>query len=81
MAGTQPEIIFKKETVGKLLTLFFKDDKTKASNDAVILMTEMLKVFVVEAARRAMKQAENEDCGSVDLEHIEKILPQLESPH
>lgn len=32
-----------------------------------------------EAAQRAMKQAESEDCDTVDLEHVEKILPQLVS--
>ncbi|XP_036446054.1 centromere protein X [Colossoma macropomum] len=77
MAGTEPEIIFKKETISKVLTLFFKDDKTKASNDAASLMTEMLKIFVIEAAQRTMKQAENEDSTGVDLEHVEKVLPQL----
>ncbi|XP_066497553.1 centromere protein X [Hoplias malabaricus] len=77
MAAMESEIKFKKETVSKLLTLYFKDDKTRASHDAVVLMAEMLKIFVVEAARRALKQAENEDSTVVDLEHIEKILPQL----
>ncbi|KAG9263965.1 centromere protein X isoform X2 [Astyanax mexicanus] len=77
MAANESEAAFKKDMMGKLLTMFFKDEKTKAGNDAVILMAELLNVFVVEAARRAMKQAENEDCRRVDLEHVEKILPQL----
>ncbi|XP_062875139.1 centromere protein X [Trichomycterus rosablanca] len=77
MAGRESEIVFKKETVSRLLTQFFKNNKAKASNDAVSLMAEMLKIFVVEATRRAMKQAENEDCAAVDLEHVEKVLPQL----
>uniref|UniRef100_A0A8C9SDT0 Centromere protein X n=2 Tax=Scleropages formosus TaxID=113540 RepID=A0A8C9SDT0_SCLFO len=71
------EVVFKKETVGKLLSLFFKDEKTKVSGDAVILMAEMLKIFVEEAARRSQKQAAAEDCDVVDIEHFEKILPQL----
>ncbi|XP_048847196.1 centromere protein X isoform X2 [Brienomyrus brachyistius] len=67
------------ETVGKLLSFFFKDEKTKISGDAGILMTELLKIFVEEAARRSVKQADAEDCDLVDIEHFEKILPQLVS--
>uniref|UniRef100_A0A8C6PQ11 Centromere protein X n=1 Tax=Nothobranchius furzeri TaxID=105023 RepID=A0A8C6PQ11_NOTFU len=67
----------KYETVSKLLSSFFKEDKTKLSADAVVLMTEMLKVFVTEAAVRSQKQAESEDCNQVEIEHFEKILPQL----
>lgn len=32
-----------------------------------------------EAAVRSQKQAESEDCDQVDIEHFEKILPQLVS--
>lgn len=73
----QAEIEFKKETISKLLTKSFKDSKTKVSGDAVILMCEILKVFVEEAAQRAMKQATAEDSDQVDVEHFEKVLPQL----
>ncbi|XP_055039003.1 centromere protein X isoform X1 [Misgurnus anguillicaudatus] len=78
MESAANEIVFKKETISKLLTLFFKEDKTKVSSDAVILVGEMLKVFVEEATRRSVKQAMNEDCDTVNIEHYEKILPQLE---
>ncbi|XP_060757426.1 centromere protein X isoform X1 [Neoarius graeffei] len=78
MAGQEQVVVFKKETVSKLLMQFFKDDKSKAvSNDTVSLMAEMLRIFVIEATRRTIKQAENEDCVGVDLEHVERILPQL----
>ncbi|XP_051570505.1 centromere protein X [Myxocyprinus asiaticus] len=77
MACAGDEVAFKKETISKLLTLFFREDKTKASSDAVLLMAEMLKVFVEEAARRTVKQADSEDCDTVDIEHFEKVLPQL----
>ncbi|XP_020790959.1 centromere protein X [Boleophthalmus pectinirostris] len=77
MADMETEITFKKETVNKLLSSFFKEDKTKLSGDAVVLMAEMLKIFVQEAAVRSQKQAEAEDCNQVDIEHFEKILPQL----
>uniref|UniRef100_A0A672GN99 Centromere protein X n=1 Tax=Salarias fasciatus TaxID=181472 RepID=A0A672GN99_SALFA len=45
--------------------------------EAALLMAELLKVFVQEAAMRSLKQAEAEDCDQVDIEHFEKILPQL----
>eukprot|EP00064_Thunnus_orientalis_P000199 superscaffoldBa00000009_g199 len=50
---------------------------SQVSGDAVLLMAEMLKIFVQEAAVRSQKQAESEDCDQVDIEHFEKILPQL----
>ncbi|XP_028571969.1 centromere protein X isoform X2 [Podarcis muralis] len=68
---------FRKETVNKLLQLHFKDDKTRVSGDALLLMAEMLKVFVREAAARAARQAQTEDLTRVDVEHVEKVLPQL----
>ncbi|KAK9535124.1 hypothetical protein VZT92_007525 [Zoarces viviparus] len=77
MAERDAEVGFKKETVCKLLSGFFKEDRTRLSGDAVLLMTELLKIFVQEAAVRSQKQAESEDCDQVDIEHFEKILPQL----
>ncbi|XP_037647027.1 centromere protein X [Sebastes umbrosus] len=77
MAEKDAETGFKKETVSKLLSSFFKEDKTRLSGDATLLMAEMLKIFVQEAAVRSQKQAETEDCDEVDIEHFEKILPQL----
>ncbi|XP_029913440.1 centromere protein X [Myripristis murdjan] len=77
MAESDTEVEFKKETVSKVLSSFFREDKTKLSGDATLLMAEMLKVFVQEAAVRSLKQAESEDCDQVDIEHFEKILPQL----
>ncbi|KAG8006946.1 Centromere protein X, partial [Nibea albiflora] len=79
MAEKDAEIGFKKDTVSKLLSGFFKEDKTRLGGDAVLLMAEMLRVFVQEAAVRSQKQAESEDCDQVDIEHFEKILPQLVS--
>ncbi|XP_030263776.1 centromere protein X isoform X1 [Sparus aurata] len=65
------------DTVSKLLASFFKEDKTRLGGDATLLMADMLKIFVQEAAVRSLKQAESEDCDQVDIEHFEKILPQL----
>uniref|UniRef100_A0A672M6C1 Centromere protein X n=1 Tax=Sinocyclocheilus grahami TaxID=75366 RepID=A0A672M6C1_SINGR len=60
-----------------LNSIQFGSFSSTVSSDAVILVAEMLKVFVEEAARRAVKQADSEDCDTVDIEHFEKILPQL----
>lgn len=68
---------FKKETVNKLLQLHFKDDKTRVSGDALLLMAELIQVFVQEAAARGVRQAQAEDLTRVDVEHVEKVLPQL----
>ncbi|XP_026936878.1 centromere protein X isoform X4 [Sagmatias obliquidens] len=65
------------ELVSKLLHLHFKDDKTKVSGDALQLMAELLKIFVVEAAIRSVRQAQAEDLAQVDVEQLEKVLPQL----
>lgn len=38
----------------------------------------MIKVLSFpEAAVRSQKQAESEDCNQVEIEHFEKVLPQL----
>ncbi|AWP18973.1 putative centromere protein X [Scophthalmus maximus] len=79
MAEQDAEIGFRKDTVSKLLSGSFKEEKTKLSGDAALLMAEMLKVFVQEAAVRSLKQAESEDSDQVDIEHFEKVLPQLKA--
>ncbi|XP_065550156.1 centromere protein X isoform X2 [Lathamus discolor] len=68
---------FRKETVDRLLRLHFRDGRTRVNGDAQLLMVEMLNVFVREAAARAARQAQAEDLEKVDVEHVEKVLPQL----
>ncbi|CAK6438635.1 unnamed protein product [Pipistrellus nathusii] len=75
MEGTSA--CFRKELVSKLLHLHFKDDKTKVSGDALLLIAQLLKVFVVEATVRSIRQAQAEDLPCVDVEQLEKVLPQL----
>ncbi|XP_037593093.1 centromere protein X isoform X3 [Cebus imitator] len=65
------------ELVSRLLHVHFKDDKTKVSGDALQLMAELLKIFVVEAAVRGVRQAQAEDAILVDVDQLEKVLPQL----
>uniref|UniRef100_A0A6I8NQ57 Centromere protein X n=1 Tax=Ornithorhynchus anatinus TaxID=9258 RepID=A0A6I8NQ57_ORNAN len=47
------------------------------SGDALLLLAEFLKIFVREAAARGVRQAQAEDLSAVDVEHVEKVLPQL----
>ncbi|XP_073464031.1 centromere protein X [Aquarana catesbeiana] len=68
---------FRKDIVSKLLHLYVEEGKTKVGSDALLVMAEFLKVFVHEAAARAARQAKSEDLQAVDIEHVEKILPQL----
>nr|XP_045014745.1 centromere protein X isoform X2 [Jaculus jaculus] len=67
---------FRKELVSRLLNLHFRDQKTKVSRDALQLMVEFLRIFVV-AAVRGVRQAQAEDLDIVDVEQLEKVLPQL----
>ncbi|KAM5272706.1 centromere protein X [Ctenodactylus gundi] len=68
---------FRKELVSRLLHLHFRDDKTKVSGDALQLVAELLRIFVVEAAVRGARQAQAEDVALVDVDQLEKVLPQL----
>ena len=51
-----------------------------ANKDAIQLSTELLRIFTVEAVHRAVDEA-NKDAGggsqTLQVEHLEKILPQL----
>ncbi|XP_012590200.1 PREDICTED: centromere protein X, partial [Condylura cristata] len=47
------------------------------SGDALQLTAELLRIFVVEAAIRSVRQAQAEDLAQVDMDHLEKVLPQL----
>ena len=71
------ETKFKKETVRQISKMSFQNSKTKYSPDALLLTTEMLKIYVLEAAHRAAYQANSEGAQVVQLEHLEKILPQF----
>ncbi|CAI9568444.1 unnamed protein product [Staurois parvus] len=68
---------FPKDLVSKLLYLYLEEGKTKVSSDALLVMAELLNVFVHETAARAARQAKSEDLLEVDIEQVEKILPQL----
>lgn len=40
-------------------------------------MAEFLRIFVIEAAVRGVSQAQAEDLDVVDVDQLEKVLPQL----
>ncbi|KAJ0173998.1 hypothetical protein K1T71_010144 [Dendrolimus kikuchii] len=67
----------KQEVIKELLNGSFHDNKTKLGNDALSLVVEVAKCLVTETCLRASSQALLESCEKVDIEHIEKCLPQL----
>ena len=68
---------FGNNTVEQMLKMVFKDEKSKYTPDTLKMTTEMMRLYVVEAASRASSQAKCEGSTVVELEHLEKILPQL----
>ncbi|XP_012888568.1 PREDICTED: centromere protein X isoform X2 [Dipodomys ordii] len=75
-AGADPFLSLQ-ELVSRLLHLHFRDSKTRVSGDALQLMAELLRIFVTEAAVRGIRQAQAEDAALVDVDQLEKVLPQL----
>ncbi|KAH9635837.1 hypothetical protein HF086_002397 [Spodoptera exigua] len=69
----------KQEVIKELLNGSFQDNKTKLGNDALSLVVEVAKCLVTETCLRASTHALRESCDRVDIEHIEKCLPQLVS--
>lgn len=49
----------------------------EVSGDALQLMAEFLRIFVLEAAVRGVWQAQAEDLDVVEVDQLEKVLPQL----
>lgn len=47
----------------------------KFTSEGLTLTSEMLRIYVLEAAHRAAAQAKAEGKQQVELEHLEKILP------
>jgi len=68
---------FARETVDQLSKLSFSQDKTKYNSEALSMTSEMIRVYVLEAAHRAAARAKSDGSGRVEAEHLEKILPQF----
>ncbi|XP_072259491.1 centromere protein X [Pyxicephalus adspersus] len=80
MESEEEEVVaagFRKDIVSKLLHMYLEEGKMKVGSDALLVIAELLKIFVHETAARAARQAKSEDTELVDIEHVEKILPQL----
>ncbi|CAK1553015.1 unnamed protein product [Leptosia nina] len=67
----------KQEIIKELLHGSFQDNKTKLGNDALTLVVEVAKCLVTETCLRAASQAVKENSDKVEIEHVEKCLPQL----
>ncbi|XP_072168631.1 centromere protein X-like [Diadema setosum] len=75
--GPSASATFKQGTIQRLLQTHFKEEKTKINKDALVLITELARIFVSEGAHRAAQQAKSESALVVEPRHLEKILPQL----
>uniref|UniRef100_A0A452SHQ4 Uncharacterized protein n=1 Tax=Ursus americanus TaxID=9643 RepID=A0A452SHQ4_URSAM len=66
------------DLVSKLLQLHFTDGKTKGSRHPRPASPTSLSSYVVaETAVRSIRQAQAEDLALVDVDQLEKVLPQL----
>ncbi|XP_017380301.1 centromere protein X isoform X4 [Cebus imitator] len=63
MEGAGAGAGFRKELVSRLLHVHFKDDKTKVSGDALQLMAELLKIFVVGEPRAQAPSQKQQSVG------------------
>jgi len=74
---TGQEIHFNERTINGIAKLKFKDDKTKMSNEALKVLTELIRVHSIELMNRCAEQAKREGAELVSNEHLEKVLPQF----
>ncbi|XP_075214064.1 centromere protein X-like [Lycorma delicatula] len=77
MSADKIEPTFKKETIKEIVKMKFSDPKTKITDDAVCVLTEMLRLATVESVLRAGVQASREASDYILIHHIEKIVAQL----
>lgn len=59
------------------MKLNITDPKTRFSSEGIAAVNEILLSFLQEVIWRTVNQARNEGMASVNLDHLEKILPQL----
>nr|XP_008195980.1 PREDICTED: centromere protein X-like isoform X1 [Tribolium castaneum] len=68
---------FKNDVIKETLKSTFANPKTKITDDAVDLMTELSKFIVVESCLRAAKQCSSQNRTTVTLNDMESVLPQI----
>lgn len=73
------EKTFNPETVQTVFKHAWKNENSKANKEAILLSCEFLRLFVVEAINRSSEEQQSMDSSSntIDVEHLERILPQL----
>ncbi len=72
-----PEFRVGDKTVEEICKNSFRESKTKMSVDSVRLTAELLKVYCAEAFARSAAQAKRQGMDVVQMEHLEKIMPQF----
>ena len=65
------------DVVKQFMSQHFTEDKTKLSSEANKLITKLVDLFVRETIQRTLKQCEVETRDELNVDHLEKILPQL----
>lgn len=70
---------FSEDYVASLIQQKFHEKSTKISSrdSTPAMLAELVRMFASEAATRAAQQAYREDCSVCEVEHVEKVLPQL----
>lgn len=65
------------EVIKQVMIETFEDNKTKLSSDTVQLVSEIARSLCNEACLRAATRAIQDGSDKIDIDHLEKILPQL----
>ncbi|KAI8334199.1 centromere protein X-like protein [Chlamydoabsidia padenii] len=70
---------FSTDTIHAVMKSVWKDPRTKCNAQALQLSAEFFRLFTIEAIHRASEEAQRQTDtdNEVQLEHLEKILPQL----
>lgn len=75
------ELKFKPSFISKLIQYHLKQNqsniKVNPKDISVEMFAELLRLFVVETVERISAQAQSEGVEICQIEHLEKILPQL----
>ena len=68
---------FSEDFIKLFMNQYFKEEKTKLSNEAARLTSKLFELFIKEAIGRSMMQCEIEMLDELDVDQLEKVLPQL----
>lgn len=71
------DILYLQDIIKDVIKSKITNPRSKLSDDAVELVSEIAKVMVIEASLRAAKQTSIEDRTTITLDHVEAVLPQL----